>query len=347
LEADGVYITTVGDILTLKCLSDNFEKALFYLNHILTSPSFDEKSIEKIRNQIINELTEIWDTPLEFVEQLAKEHIYQKHPYSKNSLGNMQSIQNIATTDLKKCYSKLISPINANFVIVGDLSNIELEKSLNKYFKKWSGPTVPDLIFPSLMPPKPENIHIPLQRDQLVMTFVAPSISRTDKNFNHMAIIDLILAGGPAFSSNSRLFGLREKFGLFYAIGGSLLYNAKDQPGMMIIKTLVSSDKVELTKKLVLECINNLGQKGITAEEFESAKSMILSGNIEHFESNFKMASAFLFFKKFKLNTNLFDKMGDIFSIIKIEDVNKVAKTYCQSRRFSIITVGRAKTKGW
>lgn len=344
LESDGVFITNSGDILTLKCLNENFEKALAHLNHILLNPSFDKVSVEKIRNQITNELTEFWDTPIEFVDQLAKEHIYKNHPYGKNLQGTLDSVAKISIKDLRYFYKKYISPFKTSLVIVGDLSNIDVVNVCQDHFGKWSGPEVEELEFPEFKAPKPQIINIPMKRDQVVLTFVAPSVSRKDKNFNILAILDLILTGGPSFSSNSKLFDLREKYGLFYAIGGSLLYNCKEQPGMMIIKTLVSYDKIDLAKKLILECINDLGENGISFEEFENAKSMILSGNVEHFESNMKMASVFLFLKNFKMSTNLFDKMGELFSIMNIEDVNKLAKEYFDSRRFSIITVGRAKS---
>ena len=324
-------------------MNQNFEQALDLLYQILTQPSFDTQTISKIKNQAISELKEFWDTPLEFIEQITREHIYQKHPYGKNPAGNLKSITKLTATDLKKCFKKYISPINANLVIVGDLSNIDLEKIVKKYLGEWNGPKVPDLKFPAIILPKTNEKHINSNRDQTVITIAAPSISRISPEYNHLAILDVILTGGPGFSSNSRLFDLREKYGLFYAIGGSLVYGSKEEPGLMLIKTLVSHDKVEKAKKLILASINDLGQNGIIQDEFEMAKNMILSSLVENFESNMRTASAFLFLKKFKLDIKLFDKMGDTFSIIKIEDVNKVAKKFCRSCLFSFITVGRAK----
>ncbi|KKQ33412.1 MAG: Processing peptidase [candidate division TM6 bacterium GW2011_GWF2_37_49] len=326
LESNGVFITNANDVLTLKCLSENFEKALYFLQHILTNPSFDKKSIEKIKKQTINELTEYWDTPIEFIEQLAKEHIYQQHPYSKNPIGTLQSIDLISAKDLRDCYKKHITPAKANLVVVGDLRSINIESVIKRNIGCWTGSSASELIFPEFTPPKPKNINLPLKRDQVVLALTAPSISRKDKNFNTMAIIDVILTGGAGYSSSSRLFDLREKYGLFYAIGGSLLYNSKEEPGIMLIKTLISYDKVNLAKKLILSCIDDFGKNGVTIDEFENAKKMILSGNIEHFESNLKMAATLLFLKNFKMSANLFDKMGALFSIIKIGDVNKLVK---------------------
>ncbi|MFH1253920.1 MAG: pitrilysin family protein [bacterium] len=343
LETNGIYIGNLNEVITFKCLNQNFEQALDILYQILTQPSFDAQTISKIKHQAINELKEFWDTPLEFIEQITREHIYQNHPYSKNPVGNLKSIPDLTAADLKKCFKKYISPANTNLIIVGDLSNIDLEKTVKKYLGTWNGLEIPDLEFPAIILPKDNGKHINSNRDQTVITIAAPSVSRKSPEYNALAILDVILTGGPGFSSNSRLFDLREKYGLFYAIGGSLVYGAKEEPGLMLIKTLVSHDKVEKAKKLILASINDLGQNGIIQDEFEMAKNMILSSLVENFESNMQTASAFLFLQKFKLDINLFDKMGDTFSIIKIEEVNRVAKKFCRSSCFSFITVGRAR----
>lgn len=345
LETNGIYIGNLNDVITLKCLNQNFEQSIEILSQILTQPSFDEKTILKIKAQVVSELKEFFDTPLEFIEQVTREHIYQKHPYSKNPVGNLNSISKITSQNLKSHFKKYISPDKAHLIIVGNLSNIDLKTIISKYLKDWSGPIIPTLKFPAILEPKNKIQHIDSNRDQTVITIAAPSVSRTAPEYNYLAILDLILTGGPTFSSNSRLFDLREKYGLFYAIGGSLVYNSKEEPGLMLIKTLVSNDKVEQAKKLILASIDDLGQNGIIQCEFDMAKSMILSSLVENFESNMKTASAFLFLKKFNLDLNLFDKLGYIFSIIKVDEVNKVAKKFCSSSRFSIITVGRAKPK--
>jgi zinc protease len=345
LETNGIYIGNLNDVITLKFLNKNFEQAIEILSQILKQPSFDERSVLKIKSQVISELKEFLDTPLEFIEQITREHIYQKHPYSRNPAGNLNSVAKITTQDLKSCFKKYISPDKAHLTIVGNLNGIEIKKIITKYLTDWTGPEIPALQFPAIIEPENKLQHINSNRDQTVITIATTSVPRMSPEYNHLAILDMVLTGGPTFSSNSRLFDLREKYGLFYAIGGSLIYNSKEEPGLMLIKTLVSNDKVELAKKLILASIDDLGQNGITQCEFEMAKSMILSSLIENFESNMKTACAFLFLKKFNLDLNLFDKLGDIFSIIKIEEVNKIAKKFCCSSRFSIITVGRAKPK--
>lgn len=341
LDQEGLYFYQTGEIITLRCASKNLIKGLKMLHHFVTSPSFGNASVERIRGQSLNELREFWDTPLEFIDQVAKECMYKNHPYGKNTMGTEESISSFSKKDLADFYKKYLSPHKATLVIVGDVSAYDIKHIVKESLGDWAGECVPEFNYPPVIFPEPKQIHMPLKRDQVVVAFVAPSIARRDKNFDILTLIDIVLTGGMQGSPHSKLFELREKTGLFYAMGGSLIYNARDLPGFMFIKTVVSVDKVCQAKKLILDVVGELGKKGITKDELQMAKNLLFSSSIELFESNISMAQTFLFLKRYKFCFDLFDKQGDLLSIIKIDEVNDVAKKYCIPDRLSVITIGR------
>lgn len=341
LESHGIILGPQGEYISSLCLSQDFEKTLEILAHLLTKPSFNKKSIEKIRAQILNELTEYWDTPIEYIDQLTRQHVYHHHPYGRPMEGSLESIKAISANDLQVCYKNYLSPEAATLVIVGNLNTYDIKKIVTSHLSPWTGPLVTPFTFPPYQEPKPQNIHIPSPRDQVVLAFAAPSLARTDKNFHGLALLDIILTGGPQGSSNARLFELREKTGLFYAIGGSLVHGSREATGMSFIKTVVSLEKINDAKKLILDTLDNLGKNGITQEEFSMAKDLAISSSIELFENNMNIAQTFLFLKRFNLNFNLFDKQTEMLSILRVEDLNKLAKKYCTKSRFSVVTVGR------
>lgn len=341
LETSGVYINSSGDVITLKCLSKDLVKGLEMIKEMILHPSFDKKTIEKIRSHMMSELDEFWDTPIEFIEQLAKEAIYQKHPYSKNPLGTKKSIKKIAQKNLKKCYQTYVSPQEATLVIVGDLQAHDVRALAQKIFGAWRGPVVPDLVYPPIVAPKKAALVThKLSRDQVVLAFVAPSLARTSDDYTSAALLDIILTGGAQGSSSSRLFALRELEGLFYAIGGSIVYNAREDLGIILIKTIVSADKVQQAQELIQKTIEILGNYGVTDEEFLMAKNLLFTSSVELFESNAQMMLTFLFLKKFKLSFDLFDKQGELLSILKIGKVNEVAQQLCAKQPLTIIRVG-------
>jgi predicted Zn-dependent peptidase len=180
----------------------------------------------------------------------------------------------------------------------------------------------------------------------MVIGCVAPSIARKDPDFNALSLLDVIVTGGPQSSPSSRLFQLREKSGLFYAIGGSLVYGSREQPGMAFIKTIVAPEKNQNAQQQIFQALKSVQKNGITAEELSMAKNLLLASSIELFENNGSMAQTFLFLKKLNLPLNLFDKQGEILSIIEAVRVNEIAQRFCNPDFASTIQIGRTEKYG-
>lgn len=341
LECEGISLIPFTDGIGVRCLSGDVVKAMELLKEILLMPAFAQSSIEKVRGFICNELDEYWDTPIDCIDQIAKEHLYKNHPYRKYPWGNKKSITAMTLKDLKECYKTNLSPRGAQLVIVGDLPSINVRELVEKHLGAWDGPVIEDLEFPQVKVPCVKNIVKKMHRDQVALAFVAPSLSRLDKDYYAAAVLDTVVTGAGAGMASSRLFSLREQTGLFYGIGGSLLYQAKEQQGLVLIKTIVSPDKTKKAQELVLKTLHDVKKNGITADEFDMARRHIIAASVELFENNMQIALTFLFLKKYKLSFNLFDKLIATLSILKLDDVKNVAKQLCAPEAMTVIKVGK------
>lgn len=345
LESRGISLFTQSGSLSMEFLDSELHLALDILHELFLDPLFDPMALEKIRAQMIVELKEYWDTPIKFINQLAKDLIYKSHPYSKPVLGTLESLKRITVEDVWNYHKKYITPKETNISIVGDLTIYDKGRALaeivQKYLGDWSGPSVEDLELGTINYEEPKIIEYEINRDQVVLGFASKSVSRTDELYDQLAILDVILMGGPNSSMNSRFFSLREQTGLFYTIGGSLICYADKAPGIVFIKTIVSNDKVETAKNEIQNLMKNLIYKGITEEEFLTAKNIISAAAIEHFETNSDIAKSFLFLKKFNFPFDLFDKRGAKLSIIDIGNIHQAAQQFCNPELLSIIKVGR------
>jgi zinc protease len=343
LEEKGIHFAAGSDNIAMRCLTEDFQEAVDLLADVVKRPALRTISIEKIRQQILNEIEELWDNPLDYIDQLAREVVYQKHPYHKNPYGTKESIEGINKAFLQQYCNTFLVPNQAVLVIVGDLTKIDLKKCITAAFDDWKGKPVSDIIFPPIPAFSPEAMNIPLEREQTVLGFMAPSIARGHEDYNALALLDIIVTGGAGGSPASRLFALREQSGLFYMIGGSLLYGSHLQPGMRFIKTIVAPDKADHAQSLILDTLDLVGKDGITADELELAKNVYFSSSVELFETNAQIAQTFLFLKKLNLSFNLFDKQGEILSILKLDQVNKIAQKYCTKDSMGLLSIGRTK----
>ncbi len=342
LEIKGIHLGAGSDNIAIRCLKEDLDESLELLADVVMRPSIRTHSIEKIRQQMLNEIEELWDSPVDYIDQLARELIYQNHQYHKNPSGTKESVTGITKSLLQKYCTQYLSPDEAVMVVVGDLAGINLEQLITKKFGAWEGKKVPALTFLPMPAYEPKNIAIPQQREQTVLGFLAPSVSRSHPDYNALALLDIVLTGGASGSPASRLFALREKTGLFYMIGGSLLYGSHIEPGMRFIKTIVAPEKADHAQNLIIETFEHVAKHGITEEEFELAKNVYFASSVELFETNAQTAQTFLFLKKLNLNFNLFDKQGEFLSILKLDQVNNVARQYCTGEHMSLISIGRS-----
>jgi len=340
LESRGISLSVYPGGVSMSMLSADLRKGLELLFEILTSATFDKNEIEKIRAQLQVDIKNFWDSPKQFSGQLVREHIYKGHPYSKNDLGTAKVIAEINQKDLIDCYHAFIVPEQARLAIVGDLAGYNIHDEIEQVLGSWQGQAVPDIAFPVLQSSAYQEIVHPINRDQVILCFANLSIDRKHPDYDKLLIFDQILGHGALGSMSSRLFRLREQTGLFYTIDGSLTSHADEQPGMVIVKTLVSLDRLAEAEKAIKHTLIHAADV-ITQDEFEQAKNAILTSLVQYFESNSKTASAFLFLDKYNFAPDYFDTRAVALSQITIADVQKAVQRALKPDELLTFKIGR------
>jgi len=138
---------------------------------------------------------------------------------------------------------------------------------------------------------------------------------------------------------HSRLFQLREQSGLFYGISGSLVAQATEQPGMVLVKTKVSLDRLQEAEKAIKETLANVAEV-VTPEEFTEAKDAILNSLMLNFESNASIAAAFLFIDRYNFASDFFDKRVQDLSLVTIADMQTAVKKAINVDKLAVLELG-------
>lgn len=321
-------------------LSTNLHKTIELLIEMLTEPTFPADAVEKVRTQLLADINMFWDTPMQCIGQLIKNVVYANHPYSKPVLGTLESVSTITRDDLLHYFQNYFTPQEATLSIVGDLSTCDIETDIIALFKKWQGASPSTPKYPALTPVTEQVVTYPMQRDQIALAFAGNSIKRTDPQYDALLLADQIVTGGGAGSMASRLFELREQSGLFYTIGGSLLANSDERQGMILIKTLVSADRVAEAEKAIKETLLSVANT-ITEHEVEQAQNLLINGMVENFETNGQMANTFLYLKRFNLPFNFFDTRATALRKISTTEIRQALKGLFANTQLLTAKVGR------
>lgn len=339
-ESRGISIGGSSGIVTLSMLKPEFEYGLSLLMQMLTQAAFDKKAIEKDRQQLFADIAAYWDNPHDFAGQLIKDAIYKDHPYHKNNLGSVESVTSITQKDLHDWYQKVMTPVGARLAIVGDLTGIDVKKTVETALKGWKGTALTPIPKIPLAPVKAATIDYPINRDQTVLCFAGASIDRMDKDFDALMLFDQIFTGGVLGSMSSYLFKIREQTGLFYTIGGSVIAGADRQQGLVFIKTIVSNDRLEEAEQLITQAIDH-SKNLVTQEDVNHARNAIVNTLVEHFESNDAMAQAFIFIDRFGLPVTYFDDRLKAFKAIEVQQIKDAVGKVLDIKKLVKLRIGR------
>ncbi len=336
VESRGMAISIYPGGISMAMLKEDFAKGLELLTEILTNATFDEDAIEKVRSHLLADLKQYWDDPNYFASQLMSEMIYKDHPFSKNSMGTIESVNSITRDDLVNFYNSFISPDNANCAIVGDIEGYDLKKEVEETLGSWDGPKIDDVDFPEVQDICSMQKDYPMHRDQVTLMLAKKSIDRKDDDYDKLLIFDQIFGG----SLHSRLFQLREQSGLFYTINGSTVAQAGVQPGMVVVRTLVSTDRAKEAEKAIKEMMATVAET-LTEQELAEAKNALANGLVSFFDSNANIAQAFLFLDKYGFDADYFDHRAQNMANVTLDEVKDAASRYLLPDKMCVLRVGR------
>ena len=340
LESRGILLSISPGCITMTLPKSELTFGLQMIYELMVNALFEQPAYEKIKEQILAEIAQHWDNPDDFAYDLVIKELYKKHPYAATYLGNKKDVARITTADLIGFYTTYFSPQGAQLALVGDLAGLSVKDIVQKTLGLWQGNLVNTIQFPLIKSIKNKLIAYPINRDQAVLVFAGLSVKRKDPDYDALCLFEQSLLGGVLGSMSSYLFQLREQTGLFYTIGGSLIYQAEEDKGLIFIRTLISLDKLEeasqLIKKTIVESIDKFGEY-----ELQEAKNVLSNTLMNIFETPAQMAQVFLFLKKYKLPNDYFDTRIQQLQKISLEEVKAAVKKYVNANNLIELRIGR------
>jgi zinc protease len=309
------------------------------LYELICNASFDESAIEKVRQNIQSEITDYWDSPADFVKQLVREHVYQGSVYAQHPLGTIESTDRITREDLLAYYKQRIVPGHMRIAIVG--VNIHTAKvAITKQFQQWQASACVLLTPPEIVIPPVKTVIHPIVRDQVVLAFAGLSVAYHHSYYDALLLFDQIFTGGLQRSMSSRLFQLREQTGLFYSIGGSLVYGSAEQPGLFFIQTMVSQDRLAEAQQAITDVMHHAAET-ITDDEITIAKNAIMHNIVDQYETQKGIAENVLFIDRMHLPVDYVQSRVQTIKNIDRDAIIKAVSSVMHAGNISNFKVGR------
>lgn len=314
-------------------LDEHLPVAIEILGDMLHNSLIDEKSLNKEKGVIIEEIDMYDDSPEDLVHEMLQMKIWDKHPLGYQISGTKENVKAVTRDDIITFMDKYYVGGNMVISVAGNFNEEEIFNIIEKNFsaipcgERNPGTTGP--VYQPTIYTKEKDV------EQLHLNIAFESIVSDAKEKYILTILNAVLGG----SINSRLFQeIRENLGLTYTIYsyGSAYRTA----GLFHIYAAMNPVQLKAVVSGIFNTIEEFRNDSLTEEELSMSKEQIKTELIMGDESaKNRMNSngkSILFRGKIIPLEETLDKINQV----TLEQVKEFANKYLNKENCSISLVG-------
>ena len=284
-KKSGTYINAMTNNKRTKYFfngAKNFMENLEFLLDFVQSPYFTDENIEKEKGIILEEAYMCMDDKNRLFSETIMKNLFNKIPFDKKVVGEIEDIKSINKEDLYKCYNSFYHPSNMSLFIVTneneeDTLNLIKENQSKKEFKK---------DFKIIKKEYNEDIKVRKEYEEIITNVNEPrmcySLKLLEKDFNakKIEIIDYlyILLGILIGNLSDFNLSLKEKNIIKDDIG----FSVESHFNFIIINIYALTDNIKVFTEFLEE---KLLSKDYKEELFDLYKKNIISDFYYSFNS--------------------------------------------------------------
>jgi len=297
----GVYSNAATSFTTTTYLfaaSSDFFENLKLLFRFVENPIFDPGKVEKEKGIIEQEIRGYDDNPQWVSYMGLLENLFERHPMRIDIAGTAETIRQIDSETLHRCFSSFYTPANMILFVIGDLEAQPLFDFVAAESRFASGPALPRV--ERIYPEEPATVH---RRDErksmavalpkLLLGFKEVNVPRRGDSFvlhDLASAFALELLFGKSSDTFRQLYEAQlvlDDFGASYGIGAGIGHG------------VVGGDtpRPDELRERILGLIARFRAERIAPEDFEREKRKFIGGFIRGFNSLEYIASHYTYFR--------------------------------------------------
>ncbi len=318
-----------------KVLDEHFPLALELLTDMIFFSLMDSQEIDRERNVILEEIKMYEDTPEEVAEDLFCSALWPDHPLGMPVIGREEVITQIKREEILAYRQKHYQNSQIIVSVCGHIDHQKVKELVEKIFTLPAGSPISRTCPPFNFNPQIvcrekdiEQIHLYLGKQGFSL--------QDEKKLHAVNLLNIILGGGIS----SRLFQeVREQKGLVYSIYSS--HQTMKDTGMFYIYLALSPANLLQAMQITLNILDQIRQKGVTAEELQRAKekdkgSLLLS--LENITARMSRASKQEIYLGRQISIE--ESVAEI-EKITLEEIAETASQLLDYHNFTAVTVGK------
>lgn len=249
-------------------LDEHLPIAIEIIGDMMNNSLLDEKSLEKEKGVIIEEIDMYDDSPEDLVHEMLQQKVWDKHPLGYQISGTKKAVRSVTRQEIIEFMDNYYVSENIVISVAGNIKENEIMDVLETHFAQIKkGPKQPDCSVPvyrSIIYKKEKDV------EQLHLNIAFESVVADAAEKYTLTILNSVFGG----SINSRLFqAIRENLGLTYTIYS--YGSAFKKAGLLHVYGAMNPIQLELVIKNIFDVIEDLKQNGLTEDELSMTKEQI------------------------------------------------------------------------
>jgi len=330
-----------GSFIDLHVPVARLSDALGLMADVALRPTFPDKEIQRVREELLTSLIQAQDDPEQLVRFAFPRLLFgQKHRYGTLSVGTAAAIKGFSPDDLKQFHAKHYVPGNAVIIVAGDTTPDSVLPMLEKTFGGWKGAAPPAGALGEAVQLKSRQVYLidkpGAAQSQIRIGWIG--VPRATPDFFALRVLNTILGG--AFTSRLNM-NLREQHG--YAYGASSAFDMRAAAGPFFAAAGVQTDKTAESLQEFFKELGNIRQP-IPANELDKAKNYLALSFPRSFETTTDVAGSLAQLFVYGLPDDYYATFTRRILAVTAEDVQRAAQRYIQPDKFAVLVIGDRKT---
>jgi zinc protease len=329
--------------INLTCLSRHLDESLGVLGEILTTASFPEREVERLREERLAEIEQIRSEPRGLAEEAFVQFVYAPDArYSIPPGGSQESVAAITRDDVVRHHADQYTPGNASIVIAGDVSVSRATVAIERALRSWSG-SVAERVDTRVAPATGGTRALLVVKEgaaQSELRIGHVGLPRSHPDYFPFSIMNAALGG--VFSSRINL-NLRERHG--YTYGAHSIIDWRKAAGPFVVSTAVGTDVTADAAREVLGELDRIREGEITADELSLVTSYLQGVFPIRYESTGAIAGALANLVTYDLPDSYYDTYRDRVAAVTTADVLRAAREHIRPEELRVVVVGDASLR--
>ncbi len=325
-------------VVSVSALSNKTAEAFRAIRMMLSQPQLSQAAFDRVLAQQKVALNLAKQRPGFFLGRAMGETIYGNHPYSNQSLGTEQSLEQLQLTDVQQFLSTHLAKQNLQISVAGMVRSAQLEDAVEHNLADLPKKPSFDNASTEAMPPlAAQTVPVAFDTPQSQIMVVMPGVERRAEDFYAAYLLAHVMGGSGLTSYLAE--ELRQKRGLTYGVFSWL--DIDREAASLRTSFATAHETTAEALQALNESLDTLYQNGVTQAQLDEARAYVMGAFPLSLDSSDKLAAYLQSMQYYRLGAEYLQKRNSYFEAVTLEEVNQVAKRLLDPSKRVILWAGK------